>query len=56
MRATVLELGSEGSYAFAVVNRDTPNVICFAKNKSPLLVGLGEGENFVGSGEVAFLD
>ena len=56
VRATVLELGFEGSYAFAAVNRDTPNVICFAKNKSPLLVGLGDGENFVGSGEVAFLE
>ena len=31
-------------------------MICFAKNKSPLLVGLGDGENFIGSGEVAFLE
>ena len=56
VRATVNEIGKEGSYAFAAVHRDYPNVICFAKNKSPLLVGLGEGENFVGSGEVAFLE
>lgn len=56
VRLTVIELGSDGSYAFAAVNRDNPNVICFAKNKSPLLVGLGDGENFVGSGEVAFLE
>ena len=56
VRLTVNEIGTEGSYAFAAVNRDNPNVICFAKNKSPLLVGLGEGENFVGSGEVAFLE
>lgn len=56
VRATVNELGTEGSYAFAAVYKDAPNVICFAKNRSPLLVGLGEGENFVGSGEVAFLE
>ena len=55
VRKTVNEIGPEGSYAFAAVNRDNPNVVCFAKNKSPLLVGLGDGENFVGSGEVAFL-
>ena len=56
VRLTVLDIDIDGSYAFAVIHRDYPDVICFAKNKSPLLVGLGEGENFVGSGEVAFLE
>ena len=56
VRSTVKEIGTESSYAFAAINKDYPNVICFAKNKSPLLVGLGEDENFVGSGEVAFLE
>jgi glucosamine--fructose-6-phosphate aminotransferase (isomerizing) len=56
VRLTVIEIGSEGSYAFACVHKDYPDVIAFAKNKSPLLVGLGDGENFVGSGEVAFLE
>ncbi|MFW9930211.1 MAG: glutamine--fructose-6-phosphate transaminase (isomerizing) [Candidatus Thorarchaeota archaeon] len=54
--AAVRELGSEGSYAFAAISQDEPDAIVFAKNRSPLLVGLGESENFVGSAEVAFLE
>ena len=36
-----------GSYAFALVDSQDPEVIYVAKNKSPLLIGLGEGYNMV---------
>ncbi|MFW9994474.1 MAG: glutamine--fructose-6-phosphate transaminase (isomerizing) [Candidatus Odinarchaeota archaeon] len=52
-RLAVLEL--EGEYAIAVISSDNPGQIIFAKNKSPLLVGVGEHEKFVGSAEIAFL-
>jgi glucosamine--fructose-6-phosphate aminotransferase (isomerizing) len=45
----------EGSYAFAMVDREDPTVIYVAKNKSPLLVGLGEGYNMVGSDAMAMI-
>lgn len=38
----------EGSYALALVIKDT-NSILVAKNQSPLVIGLGEGENFIAS-------
>jgi glucosamine--fructose-6-phosphate aminotransferase (isomerizing) len=52
----VKDLGSDGSYAFAAVSQDDPETIVFAKNRSPLLVGIGEEENYVGSAEIAFLE
>lgn len=45
-----------GSYAFALINQDEPDTIYVAKNKSPLLVGLGEGFNVVASDALAMLD
>lgn len=36
----------KGSYAFALVDRNTPDTLYAAKNKSPLLIGLGNGEGF----------
>lgn len=36
----------KGSYAFALVDRKTPETLYAAKNKSPLLIGLGNGEQF----------
>lgn len=58
VQMTVKDIGSEGSYAFACVCEDVPNTIAFAKNRSPLIVGLGDNlkENFVASAEVAFLE
>ncbi|MHA2298723.1 MAG: glutamine--fructose-6-phosphate transaminase (isomerizing) [Candidatus Hodarchaeales archaeon] len=53
-RLAILEL--EGEYAMAAISADKPGQIVFAKNKSPLLVGIGENENYVGSAEIAFLD
>ncbi|MEQ2529687.1 glutamine--fructose-6-phosphate transaminase (isomerizing) [Robertmurraya yapensis] len=44
-----------GSYAFALLDTETPDTIFVAKNKSPLLVGLGEGFNVVASDAMAML-
>jgi len=38
-----------GAYAIAVMNRDQPGHIVGARRGSPLVVGLGEGEHFLGS-------
>lgn len=39
----------EGSYALAVISDNEPEVIVAARKDSPLIVGLGEGENFLAS-------
>ena len=39
----------DGSYALAVIFRDQPDLILIAKKGSPLLVGLGNGENYIAS-------
>ncbi|URZ88257.1 glutamine--fructose-6-phosphate transaminase (isomerizing) [Floricoccus penangensis] len=45
----------EGSYAFALMNENDPDVIYVAKNKSPLLIGLGDGYNMVCSDAMAMI-
>lgn len=47
LQAAVKEL--HGAYALAVVSRKEPDRIVCARMGCPLLVGLGEGENFVAS-------
>ena len=44
-----------GSYAFALVDSQDADVIYVAKNKSPLLVGLGDGYNMVCSDAMAMI-
>ncbi|CAN5921532.1 glutamine--fructose-6-phosphate transaminase (isomerizing) [soil metagenome] len=44
-----------GSYAFVVMSDKEPNVLVAAKNSSPLVVGLGDGENYVASDVTAIL-
>ena len=44
-----------GSYALAVLFRDYPDTIFAVKRESPLIVGWGEGENFVASDIPALL-
>jgi glucosamine--fructose-6-phosphate aminotransferase (isomerizing) len=39
----------KGSYAIAVIVDNEPDVLVAARNESPLIVGLGDGENFVAS-------
>ncbi|HXF37611.1 MAG TPA: glutamine--fructose-6-phosphate transaminase (isomerizing) [Actinomycetota bacterium] len=53
VRATVREL--EGAYAIVVLSLDDPDVIVGAKVSSPLVVGLGEGENLLASDIPALL-
>ena len=51
--ATVREL--EGAYAIAVINRDEPGRVVGARRGAPLLVGVGIGENFLGSDAQALI-
>ena len=44
-----------GSYALAVLFRDFPDTVFAVKRESPLIVGWGEGENFVASDIPALL-
>lgn len=39
----------EGSYALGIVCTDSPDTLYCAKKGSPLIIGVGEGENFIAS-------
>ncbi len=45
----------DGTYGIAVVCADEPDKVVVARNGSPLLIGLGEGENYVASDVAAIL-
>ena len=45
-----------GSYAFVALFRQNPDVIAAARKDSPLMIGLGDGENFFASDVGAFID
>jgi glucosamine--fructose-6-phosphate aminotransferase (isomerizing) len=53
VRATVSEL--EGAYALAVVSESDPDRVILAREGCPVVIGLGEGENFVASDIAALL-
>ena len=53
MRRTVNRL--QGAFTLLAVHADTPGVVVGARRNSPLVVGLGEGENFLGSDVAAFI-
>lgn len=46
----------EGSYALGVLCKDYPDRIICARKESPLVVGLGKGENFIASDVPALLE
>lgn len=46
----------EGSYALGIVFRDFPDRIFAARKDSPLIIGLGEDENFIASDVPAILN
>ncbi len=54
VRATVREL--EGAYALVVVSADEPDVLVGVRVASPLVVGLGDGENILASDVPAVLE
>jgi glucosamine--fructose-6-phosphate aminotransferase (isomerizing) len=53
MRTVVNRL--EGAFTLLAVHADSPGVVVGARRNSPLVVGLGEGENFLGSDVAAFI-
>ncbi|QCP05080.1 glutamine--fructose-6-phosphate transaminase (isomerizing) [Brevibacterium sp. CS2] len=54
MRETAKQL--EGAFTLLAVHADLPGTVVAARRNSPLVIGLGEGENFLGSDVAAFID
>lgn len=46
----------EGAFTLLATHADAPGVVVAARRNSPLVVGLGEGENFLGSDVSGFID
>jgi glutamine---fructose-6-phosphate transaminase (isomerizing) len=53
VRATVAEL--EGAYALAVLSQEEPDRLVVARMGCPVVIGLGQGENFIASDVAALL-
>ena len=45
----------EGSYALGIICTDEPDKLIAARNESPLIIGIGNGENFIASDVPAIL-
>ena len=45
----------EGTFTLLAVHADAPDTVVGARHDSPLVVGLGDGENFLGSDVAAFI-
>jgi glucosamine--fructose-6-phosphate aminotransferase (isomerizing) len=45
----------EGSFVLVVAHQEEPDLVVAARRNLPLVIGLGEGENFVGSDVTAFI-
>ena len=54
MRAVVSRL--DGAFTLLVMHEDQPGVVVGARRNSPLVIGLGDGENFLGSDVAAFVE
>ena len=46
---TLRLISDDSSYAFVLIDKEQPDTLYVAKNKSPLLVGVADGYNMVGS-------
>ncbi|WP_139978017.1 glutamine--fructose-6-phosphate transaminase (isomerizing) [Nocardioides litoris] len=46
----------EGAFTLVAVDAEDPDRVVAARRNSPLVVGLGEGENFLGSDVAAFIE
>ncbi|MCR5515478.1 MAG: glutamine--fructose-6-phosphate transaminase (isomerizing) [Lachnospira sp.] len=56
--ATITKVLAEikGSYALGIMFRDFPDVVYAVRKESPLIVGIGKGENFIASDMTAILE
>ena len=45
-----------GAFTLLVLHQDQPGVVVGARRNSPLVIGLGDGENFLGSDVAAFVE
>jgi glucosamine--fructose-6-phosphate aminotransferase (isomerizing) len=54
MRQVVARL--EGAFTLLIVHQDRPGEVVGARHISPLVIGLGDGENFLGSDVAAFVE
>jgi glucosamine--fructose-6-phosphate aminotransferase (isomerizing) len=46
----------DGAFTLLAVHSDQPGVVVGARRNSPLVIGLGDGENFLGSDVAAFVE
>lgn len=46
----------EGAFTLLAVHKDEPGLVVGARRNSPLVIGLGENENFLGSDVAAFVE
>ena len=53
-RSTVNRL--DGAFTLLAMHQDHPGLVVGARRNSPLVIGLGEGENFLGSDVAAFVE
>jgi len=54
LRVVVARL--DGAFTLLVMHEDRPGVVVGARRNSPLVIGLGDGENFLGSDVAAFVE
>jgi glucosamine--fructose-6-phosphate aminotransferase (isomerizing) len=54
MQSVVARL--EGAFTLLIVHEDCPGEVVGARRNSPLVIGLGDGENFLGSDVAAFVE
>ncbi|MEY3483267.1 MAG: hypothetical protein RLZZ218_102 [Actinomycetota bacterium] len=45
-----------GAFTILVIHQDEPGVVLAARRNAPLVIGLGDGENFLGSDVAAFVE
>ena len=46
----------QGAYAICVMHKDVPDVVIGARKNAPMLIGLGDGENFIASDTPAIIE
>ena len=46
----------QGAYAICVIHKDVPDFIVGARKHAPMLIGVGEGENFIASDTPAIIE